>query len=283
MVDVTPNLAVIDAFIDTHGAIQALPENATKIVRMTADPNCNTALLLKHISQDAGLAARIMKVANSAHYALPNKITRLDHAISFMGMRAVKEVAVSSSLGPLGKSKALGKYDARDLWDHSLGVGILARELAVRTKTVDPEEAFTAGMLHDVGLLIASQSDSAKCANLFSKAETADATFTSVEQTFFGFNHSELGERLGETWKFPASLSAAIRWHHEPDQAPAEFRIMCLFIHVADNFCCQAKVGFPLTCTLQEVTDQQLDAIKLSRDLATETSAKLRILLRMFV
>jgi putative nucleotidyltransferase with HDIG domain len=283
MIDVAPNLALIDAFIETHGAIQALPENALKIVRLTTDPGCNTARLLKHISQDAGLAARIMQLVNSAHYAVQNKITRLDQAISFMGMRAVKEVAVTSSLGSICKSKAVGKYDARDLWDHSLGVAILARELAVHAKVVDPEEAFTAGMLHDIGLLIASQSETAKCADLFAKAETAEMPFTSVEQPIFGFSHTELGEQLGKKWKFPEYVSAAIRWHHEPDQAPIENQNMCLFIHVADKFCCDVKVGFPLTCGRQEVTDQQLETIKLSRELATEISARLRILLRLFV
>jgi putative nucleotidyltransferase with HDIG domain len=283
MIAIQSNLTAIDAFIAEHGAVQALPENATKIIRMTADPNCNHAQLLKFISQDAALAARIMKAVNSAFYALPNKITRLDHAISFMGMRAVKEVTVSSSLGSLCKPRALGNYDARDLWDHSLGVAILARELAVHAKTVDPEEAFTAGMLHDVGLLITAQAESAKCSAVFTNAEIAAAPFASLEQTIFGFSHAELGERLGEQWKFPDYVTAAIRWHHEPDSAPIDHRDMCLFIHVADKFCCDAKVGFPLTCAREEVTDQQLDLAKLNRDSVTETSAKLRILLRLFI
>jgi putative nucleotidyltransferase with HDIG domain len=283
MIDANTNIAAIDSFIEVHEAIQALPENATRIIRITSDPDCNKAQLLKLISADAALAARIMRAVNSAYYGLANKITRLDFAISFMGNRAVKEVTISSAIGPLCNTRALGNYSARDLWDHSLGVAILARELAVHAKTVNPEEAFTAGMLHDVGLLITSQSESAKCAQLFSQAESPDAQFTSLEHSMFGFTHAELGERLGEKWKFPDYVSAAIRWHHEPEQAPLEFREMCLFVTVADKFCGEAKVGFPLTCRHQEITDQQLETIRLSREQVLETSAKLPILLRLFV
>src|SRR4051794_10708241 len=85
---VDPTVA-IDAFLAKHQVVNALPENTTKIIRMIRDPNCNIANLQKMISEDAALAGRIMKAVNSSFYALQSKVTRLDRAISFMGLKAV--------------------------------------------------------------------------------------------------------------------------------------------------------------------------------------------------
>src|SRR5580704_3625069 len=149
----------VEDFLSRHQNIQAMPESTIRILRMTRDPNCNTSHLLKLIEQDAALSARIIKAVNSSFYAVQTKITRLDRAVAFMGLKAVKEVVVSSSLGGLCKDVEIGNFSARDLWDHSVGVAILSRELAVCSGTIDPEDAFLAGMLHDVGLLLAAQSE----------------------------------------------------------------------------------------------------------------------------
>jgi putative nucleotidyltransferase with HDIG domain len=282
MIATAPNDAVINAFIAQHAAIHALPDNAIRIIRMTNEPNCNTAQLYKQISQDAALAARIMQAVNSAYYSLPKKISSLDHAITFMGLRAVKEVTLSSTLASACKPVDLGKYTARDFWDHSLGVAILARELAGQAKTVEPQEAFTAGMLHDVGLLLTTQSVPAQCVQLFTAAEAPGRPFTALEQQVFKFDHAELGGRLGDNWQFPPYMSAAIRYHHQPDQAPTEHHAICLRVHIADTFCCEAKVGFPLTCAGQQITDDQLEAAHVTREAVAKISAKLRLLLRLY-
>jgi putative nucleotidyltransferase with HDIG domain len=282
MIDVAQNDAAIKDFIDQNAAVHALPDNAIKIIRMTNDANCSTAQLFKQISADAALTARIMKAVNSAYYSLPKKISSLDHAITFMGLRAVKEVTLSSTLASACKPVDLGKYDARDLWDHSLGVAVLARELAVQSGSADPEEAFTTGMLHDVGLLLTTQSAPQKCSHIFAAAEKPGRPFTDLEQHIFKFDHAELGGRLGENWQFPPYMSAAIRWHHQPDQAPIEHHAICLLMYIADTFCCEAKVGFPLTCQGQTVTDQHLETAKLKRDAVAKVSAKLRLLLRLY-
>ncbi|CAN5589722.1 hypothetical protein BH09PLA1_BH09PLA1_29750 [soil metagenome] len=120
--------ASIEEFLAKHSSISALPENTTRLIRMTRDPDCDIKRLGQVIGQDAALTGRIMRAVNSSFYSLPSKITRLDHAISYMGLKAVKEVVLAESLGALCKPVKFGKYDARDLWDHSMGVAILARE-----------------------------------------------------------------------------------------------------------------------------------------------------------
>jgi HD-like signal output (HDOD) protein len=271
----------VDDFLARHTNIQAMPESTVRILRMTRDPNCNISQLLKLIEQDAALSARIMKAVNSSFYALQTKMTRLDRAVAFMGLKAVKEVAASSSLAGLCKDVGIGNFCARDLWDHSVAVAILCRELAIYSRTIDPDDAFLAGMLHDVGLLLASQSEVQKSMMLFSSAESGEVPFTDIERRIFGFSHCELGERLSQNWKFPDDVTAVIRWHHQPEDAPDEFKTICRHVFIADSSCCEAKVGFPLTCALQVITDETLQKAHLSREITAEVNAKLPLLLRL--
>jgi putative nucleotidyltransferase with HDIG domain len=273
----------IDAFLAKHQTIRALPENSTRIIRMVNDAECNTTQLLKLISQDAALAGRVLKTVNSSFYSLQSKITRLDRAVAIMGLRALKEVTLSSTLASVCKPATFGNYDARDLWDHSVGVAILARELAVQTKTMDAEEAFLAGILHDIPLLLEAQSEVEKSTKLFNLAEGGAADFPAQERQIFGFDHCELGERLSEAWKFPENIAAVVRWHHQPDQAPEDRRLLCRHIYVCDTLCCQAKLGCPLTCNMQEVTDEKLTQIGIGREAAATMTAKLPILLRLYM
>jgi HD-like signal output (HDOD) protein len=283
MPQIAESKPAIDAFIARHDTVAALPENMSRIVQMAGDRDCNTTQLVRLISQDAALAGQIMKAVNSAYYALPTKLTRLDRAVAFMGLRAVKEVTLSETLRKMSKPVKLGNYDARSLWDHSIGVAIMARELALKSKAMDSEEAFLAGMLHDIALLLAAQSEPANGAQLFTKAEAALGRFEEIEQEIYGFSHCELGERLAGKWKLPEQVASVMRWHHEPRNAPKEHRAMCIHIYVADTLCCQANVGCPLTCREQQVTDEDLSATNLSREVTAEIAGKLRILLRLFM
>jgi putative nucleotidyltransferase with HDIG domain len=223
-----------------------------------------------------------MWAVNSAYYALETKMTRLDRAIAFMGMRAVKEVALSATVSTMCKPTPLGRYNTRDLWDHSLGVAILARELAVRSKTLDPEEAFLAGLLHDIALLLIAQSELENSRRLIATVESAPNPFISVEVAVFGFNHCQLGRRLAEKWQFPPHAASAIGWHHQPDQAPPEHQAICTHIYIADTLCCASNVGFPLTCVSQKITDEQMDRAQITRESADEIAAKLPVLRRLY-
>jgi len=271
----------IEAFLEKHQSINAMPESSIRIMRHMRDPDCDMNQLLRLIKQDAALSARIMKAVNSAFYALQTKITQLDRAVVFMGLKAVKEVVISSAMQALCNPVPIGKYSARDLWDHSVGVAVLSRELAVRSKTIDSEDAFLVGMLHDVGLLLAAQCEIDKSAKLFLAAEAKKFPFSMVEQKLFNFDHCELGTRLAEAWRFPEDVSAVIRWHHKPEQAPETIRRLCTHVFISDTLCTAAAIGFPLTCAMQEVTDERLAEVGLTRAMATEVTDKLKILVRL--
>jgi putative nucleotidyltransferase with HDIG domain len=275
------NTAAIEAFLAKHQTIKALPENTVQITRMTADPNCHSAQLLKMIEKDAALAGAIMKAVNSAFYSLPTKLTRLDRAIAYLGMKTVKEVAVSTCLSKMCKPVNFGSYSARDLWDHGIAVAIVARELTVRSNRFDSEEAFLVGVLHDIGLMLSTQSEPNKGTELLTRAELGEGSFAELEQEIFGFRHSELGASLAKRWGFPESHSAVIQFHHNPDEAPEQYRELCSHMYIADVLACEAKIGCPLSAAGELLDDHYLDAAGLSTPIIEEVMEKVALLARL--
>jgi putative nucleotidyltransferase with HDIG domain len=277
----TKNTAPVDAFLTKHQTIHALPENAGQIMRMTSDVNCDSAQLVMLIEKDAALAAAIMKAVNSAFFALPAKMTRLDRAVAYLGMKTVKEVSASACLSKLCKPVDFGPYTARDLWDHGIAVAIASRELANRSKMFDGEEAFLLGILHDIGLILAAQSEKAKGTELLTKAQAGQGAFADLEQQIFGFSHTDLGGALARKWSFQEAHARVIEFHHSPQEAPEEYRALCNHLYVADTMVCRTEIGCPLSGKGQPLEPQHLQSAGISQTAIEEVTYKLPLLARL--
>src|SRR5437868_6668479 len=138
--------------------IATLPEVTAKIIQTVEDPKSTAASLHQIVAHDPALVTRILKVVNSAFYGLPGQIGSVERAIVLLGLNAVKNIAVAASIGQLFRAgKPCPGFSARDLWTHCIAVGVAARDLAKQMMSPIAEEAFLAGMIHDVGILIALQ------------------------------------------------------------------------------------------------------------------------------
>src|SRR5205085_242260 len=148
---------VLDA-VKKVNSIATLPEVTGKIIATVEDPKSTAGTLHKIVSHDPALVTRIMKVVNSAFYGLPGQIGSIERAIVLLGLNAVKNISVASSLGQMFRGVKLCEgYTAKDLWRHCIAVGVVARELAKQLKLPIVDEAFLAGMIHDVGVLVELQ------------------------------------------------------------------------------------------------------------------------------
>src|SRR3990170_1968901 len=139
-------------------AVAALPEVTAQIIKTVEDPKSSASQLHKIVSHDPALVTRILKVVNSAFYGLPGQIGSIERAIVLLGLNAVKNLAVAASLGQLFRgAKLCDGFTPKDLWTHCIAVGVAARDLARQMKLPVADEAFLAGMIHDMGILIALQ------------------------------------------------------------------------------------------------------------------------------
>ncbi len=236
-------------------AIATLPEVTAKIITTVEDPKSSAAQLHKIVSHDPALVTRILKVVNSAFYGLPGQIASVERAIVLLGLNAVKNIAVAASLGQMFRGvKLCDGYTARDLWTHCIGVAVTAREIAKQAKLPLADEAFLAGMIHDIGILVSLQTWPEQLRDVCEKAKSGTQSFVEVEREIIGVDHEALGAALAERWKFPKSCQLVAGHHHDPMSLTDGSRTLVGVVHIADTLCCQAKQGFDLTGHTQQIS-----------------------------
>ncbi len=250
--------------------ISSLPEVTARIVEVVEDPRSTAQEMREIVKHDPALAAKILKVVNSSFYGLPSQISSLDRAIVMLGLSAVKNIALAASLSRLFRPGALSqRFSARDLWNHCISVGVCARMLA-QASFGQAEEAFVAGLVHDMGILLEFQVLPDKLRQVVSRCEQQPEDFCAVEREIIGADHQVFGGALAEKWKFPLGLRVAISHHHNPGNLKPELLRVVTAVQVADLICCQNELGFYLSALHRDVTDEMLDVIGLGEQRVAE-------------
>ncbi|HEX3356149.1 MAG TPA: HDOD domain-containing protein [Tepidisphaeraceae bacterium] len=256
-------------------SIATLPEITSRIIKTVEDPKSTAAILHKIVSHDPALVTRILKVVNSAFYGLPGQIGSIERAIVLLGLNAVKNIAVAASLGQLFRGVKLCEgFTAKDLWTHCVSVAVVARALAKQTKLPLADEAFLAGMIHDIGLLVALQTSPEQLRQVCDRAKAEEKDFCEIEREVLGVDHQQLGAGLADAWKFPRSCQLVAGFHHQPMQLTDD-RVLVGLVHVADTLCAQNTKGFNLTAHRQQIDASLLAQLNL--DSATLEQFKLTI------
>ena len=161
-------------------------------------------------------------------------------------------VAVAAGIGQMFRGQQLCEgFSPRDLWTHCLSVGVTARELARQQHLPIADEAFLAGMIHDIGLLVSLQTDPEKLRTVCERAKVEDRAFCEIEREVCGVDHQELGQALAELWKFPRACQLVAGFHHRPGQLADNSRPLVMLVSIADTLCCNEKHGFYLTANRQ--------------------------------
>jgi putative nucleotidyltransferase with HDIG domain len=266
-----PKTAVQD-ILKKVSSIATLPEVTAKIIATVEDPKSTPAVLHKIISHDPALVSRILKVVNSAFYGLPGQIASVERAIVLLGLNAVKNISVAASLGQLFRGVKLCEgFSARDLWTHCIAVGVSARELARQMRIPLADEAFLAGLIHDIGLLVSLQVAPEKLREVCERAKAEGANFCDLERELTGLDHQQLGAALCEHWKFPRSCQLVAGYHHRPTTLDENNRLLVTLTYVADTICCAGGHGFNLTAMNQKLEDAGLLGIGLDMSLVEQT------------
>jgi HD-like signal output (HDOD) protein len=256
--------------------ISTLPEVTAKIVATVEDPKSTAASLHKIVAHDPALATRILKVVNSAFYGLPGQIGSVERAIVLLGLNAIKNIAVATSLGQLFRGiKLCEGFTAKDLWTHCIAVGVTARELARQMKVPIADEAFLAGLIHDTGLLVSLQVWPDKLKLACETAQKTERDFCEIEREIVGVDHQQLGQGLAELWKFPRSCQLVSGYHHQPTALSDNNRLLVTLVFVADTLCCKQNRGFNLTALRQKYEDGGILDVQIDPMLIEQTAGRL--------
>jgi len=262
-------MQIAHAAVKQISHIATLPEVTLGIIELVEDPNSSAQDLNELIGRDPALSARVLKVVNSAFYGLPRQIGSINRAISLLGLNAVKNIAIAASLAKLFRGGALcDRFDAKDLWEHSIAVATAARLLAKEARMSSGDEAFLGGLMHDIGIMVALQSDRAKLAKVFADMQFDGngaplIDFRMAERNVFGADHCHFGEALCEQWKFPRSLALACGHHHDPMLAPAESRQVPWLVFIADRLATELH-GFRADIVDRSIPREALESLGIS-------------------
>lgn len=275
-----PNKQVEQIVADAIGQIShiaTLPEVTMRIIQLVEDPDSTAQDLNKVITNDPALGARILKVVNSAFYGLPGQIGSINRAIVLLGLNAVKNIAIAASLAKLFRGgRICPQFDARELWTFSISSATATRLLADRVGLGLPDEAFLAGLIHDLGIMVEVQAARPKFAEVMQKLDdTEGATLRQVETEVFGADHEQFGAGLCKLWKFPQSFAYVTGFHHRPSELPENHRTLATLVHIAEIICAQQKLGFTRSVETLEIDPGLMSEVGLTEAYLKEVHDKL--------
>ena len=214
------NICTLDDFLTGEIELCSPPEVFMRITQALDDPMKNAKDVANIIEQDPSLAARMLKIVNSAFFGFPATVKTIDHAIAILGNREIRMLVMTTSVVEKFSSMPNSILDMREFWAHSLKTALFAKFLADNhSKKRQLSSVFISGLLHDIGRLIlyTKAPDLARAAALLVKANKVSEI--EAESSTFGFNHAELGGALLEMWKIPESIQSAASFHHQPEMA----------------------------------------------------------------
>ncbi|MEX2673009.1 MAG: HDOD domain-containing protein [Phycisphaeraceae bacterium] len=243
--------------------IATLPEITIKIIEIVEDPDSTAHDLHMIIANDPALCARVLKVVNSAFYGLPGQIGSINRAIVLLGLNAVKNIAIAASLARLFRGGRLSpSFSAKDLWAHSIAVAATTKLLAEKAELRLTDEAFLAGLMHDIGIMVEMQTVRPKLVEVIEDA--GGEPFLQAEQRLIGATHQDFGRGLCESWKFPRSFACVTGYHHHPLVLDREMRTLTTLVHIGDILAARSKIGFAGTVASTEIASDVLDDAKLA-------------------
>jgi len=268
---------IIASAIGEISHIATLPEVTMKIINLVEDPNSTAADLNNVITNDPALGARILKVVNSAFYGLPGQIASINRAIVLLGLNAVKNIAIAASLAKLFRGGEISPhFNARDLWQHSIAVAASTKILSAKVGLGLHDEAFLAGLMHDIGIMVEIQARRMQFVEIVEKLHH-DQTLTlrAAEEEVLGANHEEFGAAICKAWKFPASFSYVTGYHHRPMDLDEEHRTLAGLVHIADIIVANLDIGFTRSVETRELNPEVLEALNLTLEQVEEVSNEL--------
>ncbi len=210
--------------------LAVMPHIAQQVIDLLQDDNVTAVDLQNVVYRDEALTAALLKTANSSYYSTVRRITTVRDSVVILGMNTVKNLVIAYSTKHIyGDSRSLV---SRKLWEHAQFVAFIARAIARKRKHSDPEEAFIAGLLHDLGKTFLYQISPKEYEIILAEVYGTKETFYLPENRILGYNHADIGREIAIRWKFSDGLIDGIRFHH--DMAAASETPLAVYVNVAD-------------------------------------------------
>ena len=229
---VVNRLANIKNLLRKIDSLPALPNVVQELGKVINSENCNNAALAEVIEKDPAISAKLLSVVNSSAYGLSHEIADITHAVGLLGLKETYNIVLSVSVMDTVLRDTSLEYES--IWQDAYRCAGVAKELARKLKidSIDPAEAFTAGLLRDIGwlalMVVANEQYSPLVDTYFGR------DLIEMEEKVFSITHAEAGFFIAENWGLPSFIREPIRFHHAPGMA-REFPELTALISLADT------------------------------------------------
>ncbi|KLO21223.1 MULTISPECIES: HDOD domain-containing protein [unclassified Marinitoga] len=206
-----------------------------RIMDIASNPSSNTKELEGAVLQSPPLVAKILKLSNSAYYALPRKITKVSQAINILGFKTVRNLALGIFVADSFFRREFDFLDSKKFWQHSIAVAIASEQLAQIINYPDKEEIFLSGMLHDLGKMVMGIITPETVEMILNVAEYKKVSFSKAEDMLNVMTHQTLGKILFENWNLAENVIYTAEFHDIPEKLQIDtFSMNVYIVHLAN-------------------------------------------------
>lgn len=228
----------MDEILASIQEIPPFPQVVLKAMDIISDPEYSVENLTRVISLDQAITANVLKICNSAYFGLSREVGSLKEAVVYLGATQLRQLLLAGGAKKVYDQPHEGyTFFAGELWQHAVACAVMAQVVVGHFKksSLDSQMVFTAALLHDVGKVVLSTYVQQEFAHIEAMVAGNKCSFQEAEREILGYDHAEIGGKLTEFWQFPEPIVAAIRHHHQPEQAPKTHRLLTELVSFADS------------------------------------------------
>jgi HD-like signal output (HDOD) protein len=233
----------VTAMMGQLDSLPALPKSYWSLMKAANDPTTNVAALARIIESDPAMGVKVLQLVNSAYFGLRRRVTSIAQAVSFLGLELLKGLVLSAHVFSALDASTVGGFRAEQFQRYSFRVARLAKSFAGTGEVAD--EAFTAGILHDVGQLALAVKQPDRFSMLLAQCVETGRPQLELEEEFFGVGHPEIGAALLAAWGIPFSIVECVAWHHRPSAAGGGDMHVLASVHAASALAGIVTCGDP--------------------------------------
>ncbi len=228
-----------EELVEHSGSIVSLPEVYLQVKKVIDDPDSTMADLSAVISIDPGMTAMLLKLVNSAFYGMPRKVETISRAVGILGMQPIHDLVLAVSVTKAFSGLSQEVMNMNIFWANSFFSGLAARELARKCFLVDSERMFVEGLLRDLGHLLLYQYLPELAEEAIKTSANSGVSIHTTEQKLIGFDYTQVGKALVNSWQLPINLGEAIRYQNNPSGTP-DYQFEAALLNIA----CALTEGF---------------------------------------
>ncbi|WP_426113405.1 HDOD domain-containing protein [Massilia sp. PWRC2] len=196
------------------GELPCLPQLVMELQQSMQSDDIDAHALAARITLDSALAAKILQLANSSFYGVSNRITTVQQAVSVLGFHSIRTLLTTCSITSSFTADEAGARHFTEFWRHAIATAVCARVLAPHL-ALPAENAFTAGLLHDIGILVLVTEFPVEYQQVLAYRKAHDSLLITAELAVLGIDHARVGCALAAHWRFPAAIEDAVGGHHQ--------------------------------------------------------------------